>query len=260
MLTRPSLATSFFEEILSAPDRISFIRALYAPSNPTFETDWLEFKTDPGWEHLTEMWREALSGFANNQGGVLIWGIEARKDPATGIDVACGEKPVKDPLAFKSRLIELQRQGTDPPLGNVLVEHCALPGKPTRGFVVCLIPEGPFKPYGAEIKDRPQYYIRTGDSFWIAGPAILRTLFYPERRAAFEIEAHLSYELSDGAAGRASALFHCAMLITNRGSVTARDAYVILNTDLKREWLGDLDTPSRQRGHCTPVRSAICAG
>jgi hypothetical protein len=160
----PSLARQFFEQFLAATDRVAFIRNLYDPADPVSETDWLDFKQqpspnlkDPKWR---EMWVEALAGFANNAGGVLVWGIDARKDPATNVDAACGERPVDNPSGLKSRLTELQRQATDPPLANVEIEPVPLPADPGKGFVVCFIPEGPFKPYRTEDGRRSQFPLR----------------------------------------------------------------------------------------------------
>ena len=68
--------------MLAAPDPAAFIRDLCSLKPPTFEDDWLDFKNHPGTgneEKVKEMWGEALSGMANNQGGVIIWGVDARK-------------------------------------------------------------------------------------------------------------------------------------------------------------------------------------
>ncbi|HJT76274.1 MAG TPA: RNA-binding domain-containing protein, partial [Gemmataceae bacterium] len=83
MTPSPSLARGFFEQITQSRDPVAAVRDLINSSPPTAETDWLDFKT----EHLDpkqrdrktrETWSEALGGFANNQGGVLIWGVDAR--------------------------------------------------------------------------------------------------------------------------------------------------------------------------------------
>ncbi len=112
----PSLAREFFDQIRTAADPVAFLTGLVNPANPTFEGDWLDFKTQPDKDlkapKWREMWVEALAGFANNAGGVLVWGIDARVDPATKVSAACGVKPVDNPAGVKSRLIELQRQAT----------------------------------------------------------------------------------------------------------------------------------------------------
>jgi hypothetical protein len=230
MADAPSLASDFFDRITGAPDSVAFLRALINSTPPTFETDFLDFKADPGDERNRKaVWYEALSGFANNEGGVLVWGIDARKDPATNIDAACAEVPVTNPTAFQSRLIELQRAGTNPPLGNVRIRSCELPDKPGTGFVVSLIPEGPFKPYRAEIQGRPQYYLRAGDSFIIPTPSMLRVLFYPRTYAVFQVKAILRAEL-DRTTRRPERIV-AQFTVANVGTGTPRDACMLIDVE-----------------------------
>jgi hypothetical protein len=224
----PSIAKDFFDQIRSDPDPIAFINGLINASPPTYETDWLDFKQqprpilkDPKWR---EMWVEALGGFANNQGGVIIWGIDARKDPSNNIDAACGARPVDNPAGLKSRLTELQRQATDPPLANVEIEAYELPSAPGTGFVVCFVPEGPFKPYRSEDGRKSQYHVRSGDNFTVLSRSMLSTLFYPRSRAVFHLEAVLSFKLEyrGRGPGRGTKVT-LAISTTNKGTATARD-------------------------------------
>jgi hypothetical protein len=126
MPNTPTLAEQLFDEIKKHPghpDSAAYLKAMVDPTAPVFESDYLDFKTNPDNDSkLKEMWYEALSGFGNSGGGVLIWGIDAHNDKTTGIDAACAVEPVKNPQALKSRLIELQRGATDPPLGSVPIE------------------------------------------------------------------------------------------------------------------------------------------
>lgn len=123
----PSLARNFFERITKAGDPVAAIRSLINLTQPTFENDWLDFKRehpDPNQRDPKRIWSEALGGFSNNQGGVLIWGIDARKTRVGGveIDAAFGECLMNNPQGVKSRLIELQRDATNPPTTNVEIE------------------------------------------------------------------------------------------------------------------------------------------
>src|SRR5438552_3985837 len=101
-----SLAREFFNAISQDANPYLKLAALVASQPPTFETEWLDFKgadrlDDEG---IKEIWSKALSGFANSGGGVLIFGIDARKDQSSGID--CAHKLALSPkaLALKSRL------------------------------------------------------------------------------------------------------------------------------------------------------------
>jgi hypothetical protein len=236
MAERPSLAEELFEKIKSQLDPAAFLKAMADPASPpTFESDYLDFKAkpdpDPKNSKLKEIWYEALSGFGNSGGGVLVWGIDARKDPATGIDAACAVKPIQNPNGFKSLLIELQRGATDPPLGDVKIETWE--SSPGEGFVVCLIPSGLFKPYRAEVSGKKQFIMRSVDTFYVPSVAVIRSLFYPQSHAVFRVQANLTWTLGlkeQPCPDRAR--FSCGVYIHNQGTATARDAYLILQTNL----------------------------
>jgi hypothetical protein len=97
-----SQALHFFQMIAHAERPAEYLRSLVKSNPPSFESEWLDFKgaaqltatrqppevAGKNAEKVKEIWSEALSGFANTQGGVLVWGIDAPKDPATGIDAA----------------------------------------------------------------------------------------------------------------------------------------------------------------------------
>ncbi len=237
----PSMARAFFDQIRTAADPIAFIRSLVNPTLPTYETDWLDFKRQPSTDlkhaKWRDMWVEALAAFANNQGGVIIWGIDARKDPATNVDAASGEKPVANPAGVKSRLIELQRQATDPPLANVEIDAYEIASAPGTGFVVCLVPEGPFKPYRAEDGRKSQYYIRAGDNFVIMSRSVLQSLFYPRSQVVFRAKADLSWDLNRGCLpnGDHVAAMSCKVELVNRGTATAKDAFILLESNIRSE-------------------------
>jgi hypothetical protein len=74
-----------------------------------------------------------------------------------------------NPQALKSRLIEFQRGAVDPPLANVEIEAFPLPDNPSKGFVVCYTPEGPFKPYRSEQAGQ-RWFLRAGDSTQVMTP------------------------------------------------------------------------------------------
>jgi len=176
-----SQAKEFFNKIndMNDADGFQFIKNLINTESPTYESDWIDFK---GAEQLDdkkpkEIWSKAISGYANSGDGILLWGIDARKDESTNIDCARSLSLVKNPQEFISRLKELQRHSTEPPVKNI--EYKDVNNNDEKGFVVCYIPESPFKPYRAEAAGR-NYYIRAGDSFQVPSVSLLRTLFYPE--------------------------------------------------------------------------------
>lgn len=192
-----SLARAFFDNLL-AGDRIANIRKLINANPPVQECDWFDVKCENPKQrdekNTRKIWSEALGGFANNQGGVLIWGLDARKTQIDGqeIDCICGEAPILAPEAFRSKLTEWQRQATDPILPNVETVAVSLPEDATKGFIVCFIPEGVHKPYRSEYADR-NYYLRAGDNTVVMSRSVLASMFYPKSKAVFCVRALMRY-------------------------------------------------------------------
>lgn len=162
----PSQARLFFDSIVKDADPVAAIRKLITTPPSVFEEEWLDFKVEDSNPRVSEkknkeIWSEALGGFANNQGGVLIWGVDARKEDHGGvkIDAACGESLISNPIGLKSRLKDLLTAATDPPLAGVEIEPYGIPGNPGKGFVVCYVPKGDLKPYRSDQFDR-NYHVR----------------------------------------------------------------------------------------------------
>jgi Putative DNA-binding domain len=217
-MATPSQAHHLYERIVNAVDPVSEIRKFYAKGTEQEETDWLEFKTLPDQNvdaKLKSLWAESLCGFSNNTGGVLVWGIAARKN-ANDVDAACGEMLVKNPKAVKSRLIELQGDSVTPPPTNVLIH--VVEAATGDGFVICFVPEGQFKPYRAE--DKRQYVIRAGDRFVVMSTAMLRSMFFPKSQAAFKIWAIATISRRHS--------MEIEFQIANAGNATATDMYVAI--------------------------------
>lgn len=226
---RPSIARDFFLQITRASDPVAAIKSLVGATPPEFETEWRDFKgaAQISDQDAKRTWSKALAGFANTQGGVLIWGIDARKDHATGIDAACGLSLVKNPSAFKSRLNELHHQATEPPVLDVEIEAYSIAGTSDEGFVVCYIPESPFKPHRAEHAER-QYFIRVGDDFVVPSVSLLRNLFFPQSRCRLVPKLTASCMVENG-----QMRYHIKGVLHNVGSATAFDTLVITHYSVK---------------------------
>jgi hypothetical protein len=57
----------------------------------------------------------AISGFANSDGGILVWGVDARKNPdRDDADCACGKKEIQSLSLFVSKLNEFTGEAVNP--------------------------------------------------------------------------------------------------------------------------------------------------
>lgn len=235
---RHSTAHQFFDRIKSSPNPVAFIKGLVNRESPVFEGEWLEFKgatslkSSANEKSIREIWAKSLSAFANTEGGVLVWGIDARKDRVSDVDFASDLSPCSNPAWLKSRLLELHHDATDPPVGGVEIEHFADPFDDGAGFVVCLIPESGFKPHRAEqVKNKP-YYIRAGDDFVIPSPALLRQLFFPHTHSFLWVEVAADWNASITTGEWGDAQEHAEVTfkvrLHNSGTATAREVYVVV--------------------------------
>lgn len=218
-----SAAQNYFRQITSASDPAAFLSALVSTSPPTFETEWLDFKGNPKPQHVQEIWSKSISAFGNTEGGVLIWGIDARRNEE-GIDCAADLSLIEDAAKLKSQLLELQHQVTDPPVSGVAVEHFRIGPKTLEGFVVCLVPESQVKPVRADrVKNKP-YYIRVGTSAVIPSPSLLRSLFYPQSKS--KLKLFVTPTLPFGSQPEFDAKFE--VTIQNQGPATAHDVQIVM--------------------------------
>jgi len=103
----------------------------------------------------------ALSGFANSEGGLIVWGVDARANE-DGIDCVCGMLEIKSLSTFLSKLNEYTSQLVSPIVDGVL--HRKIPSSEDRGFAVTLIPESVTGPHMAKGQEY-RYYKRSGSSF-----------------------------------------------------------------------------------------------
>lgn len=106
---------------------------------------------------------KALSGFANSDGGILVWGVDATKD-TDGINAASEILWVKGPEAVLSRLQSLTGQAVVPLVNGVLHELVWDKDR-MNACIKTLIPSSDLTPHRAMFGLK-QYYKRSGDSFY----------------------------------------------------------------------------------------------
>lgn len=104
-----------------------------------------------------------LSGFANSDGGIAIWGVDASKDQDNGVDCATAESPIPDLPLFLSRLQNLTGEAVAPLVDGVV--HEAIDVGSGSGFAKTLVPPSDSGPHMARAGEG-RYYKRSGDSFY----------------------------------------------------------------------------------------------
>jgi len=164
----PSAAVALFEQISTAG--YPWIQGACQEKTP--ETLHLDFKNkatpdQAGAERKDfASLAEALSGFGNSEGGVIVFGVDARK-PAGDQDVPDGadsEKPITAISRFRTDLEGQVAQLTSPPVPGVRFLTLKVDPSVDKGFLVVLIPEGDNPPYMSQ-RGRT-YHGRAGSSFF----------------------------------------------------------------------------------------------
>jgi Putative DNA-binding domain len=169
----------------------------------------LDFKTvrDPGMTSGDDKRNFAcsVSGFANSAGGLIVWGVEARKNPA-GVDCAVSLKQIPSPRTLLTRLNSLSGEATEPSVDGTL--HRVVEADPDNGFVLTLVPESDRGPHMAKLGEN-RYYKRSGDSFYRMEHYDIADMFARRRQPVLEVFWRLTglYEIHIGLrnVGRATA-------------------------------------------------------
>jgi hypothetical protein len=105
---------------------------------------------------------KCLSGFANSSGGIMVWGVDARKN-AQGIDCASATVEIAPIRLFVARLNELTGEAASPIVEGV--RHKSIAVTRDSGFAATLVPESDSGPHMAKLGE-DRYYKRSGDSFY----------------------------------------------------------------------------------------------
>lgn len=116
---------------------------------------------------------KALSGFANSEGGVLIWGVTARR-VAGGQREQAEKDPVGDAAGFRT-LIEGALSGESIPSLSTVIVHHVFEGAGPAGYVAVLVPASMIGPIRATRTDK--YHLRSGASFGVVPHAVLSGMF-----------------------------------------------------------------------------------
>jgi hypothetical protein len=166
----------------------------------------------------------ALSGFANASGGIIVWGIVARKRGPDQPDVACEVKEIDDLPTFLSRLNEQTAMSVRPAVDGVI--HRGIRGGDTRGFAATLVPESDSGPHMAMAREG-RYYKRAGSAFLAMEHFEIADMFGRRRRPKLSLSLHLRAggEMAKGS-GMVEHHGKIMLVVTNEGRAAAKNLYV----------------------------------
>ncbi|MES2726499.1 MAG: ATP-binding protein [Bacteroidota bacterium] len=167
---------------------------------------------------------KCLSGFANSQGGIIVWGVKASTNKE-GIDVAHTLKPIKEVVKFENYLKRNEGRAIVP---SVLgIEYKTLIKEGNEGYLLIYVPESDRAPIMAQ-HDK-HYYKRSGDSFYICEHFDIVDIF--NRKTSPQLEVTLtkeSFNIFD------NEMYVGFVTIKNIGSVSAK--YIELSLNVNRPY------------------------
>lgn len=225
-----SRATELFERIESLG--VEALKALYQDQkNEELFLDYKRIATVPGNRGLhpddRANLKKALSGFANADGGVLIWGLGTSK--VNGPDRLALPVPYSDAAGFAGLVDDAISGCTFPPVPGVRSIPVRESSGP-EGFVATLIPASPHVPHQTA-DDQRAYYMRVGSSFGHVPHNVLAGLFgRPPRPTIFlnlAVEPiNIERTRVEGVSVTSSFTLTFSAMCVNNSGVVARDAYV----------------------------------
>jgi hypothetical protein len=103
---------------------------------------------------------KALSAFANSMGGLLLWGVDARRDAISGLDVVRDFHPITDLRRFESEAHALSSEALMPRINNVAIEAIEEPVGSGVGYLAIYVERSDRRPHYCQVKDVRGYYRR----------------------------------------------------------------------------------------------------
>ena len=217
-----SAARTIFDQFVTS----GWASIIEAVTRRRVETLHLDFKRkqDPASPECSredrKIFSEALSGFANAEGGVIVWGVDARRQE--DIDCAVGIIPVVGPAALAVTLAQLTPEMVSPPVPGV--EHVALedPSTVGSGVVISFVPESDGTPHMARGPGLHRYYRRTNDSFRVLEHYEIADLFGRRAHPVLAVRTEWSIEMQSRSGAEMTAHAKVRFVLENRGRGLAR--------------------------------------
>ena len=131
---------------------------------------------------------KAISGFANSSGGIVIWGVDCRRN-SSGNEVA-EKHPLLDAGGFNTKLQAAISRTTIPAHPGVQVLSFDEPGMSPAGYVVVYVPQSHIGPIRSLVTNH--YHVRTGSDFGFVPHDVLAGMFgkAPQPNADLNLISH----------------------------------------------------------------------
>ena len=212
----------------------------------TQETVELDFKTKTDAtngrfaDSDKRVFAKALSAFSNSAGGLLIWGVDARK--VDEVDCAQAAAPIANVEAFQSQAQSLIGQLLRPHHDGIRLGVIASRAAAGSGFLLVAVERSERRPHRSEAANQRQYFKRAGDNSFEMEHYDIEDSF---RRSTIP-ELSVEYSLAPGIfitdiRQSVSQSVNFLIGLRNAGRLSARGAFV----SVPGEWTPDQHTIER---------------
>jgi hypothetical protein len=162
---------------------------------------------------------KVISGFANSNGGIVIWGIKASLNEK-GQDVAKELKPIMELTKFLNFLNRSEGQVVIPTV--IGIEHTKIETSYDEGFIKTYIPASDNAPHMALNGDK-HYYKRSGDSFSICEHYDIMDMLNRKTTPTLEV---MILDRTDGGIGAGKKQYSKVIAIKNTSRSIAKFPYL----------------------------------
>ena len=184
----------------------------------------LDFKTvaDVRFEHDDRKnLARALAGFANSDGGIIVWGLATAKT-ADGIEYATGRQPITPLSTFMAKLSQVTGEAANPAVSGVVHRRLVTAGD--AGLAVTYVPPSDFGPHMAKCGE-DRYYRRSGDRFARMEHFEIADMFGRRPQPKLEFYERRAAGSSGGGPGGSWAEVNVFLGIRNTGRGVAKAPY-----------------------------------
>ncbi|MGE7157543.1 AlbA family DNA-binding domain-containing protein [Methylorubrum rhodesianum] len=199
-------------------------------SERTLETVQLDFKTkkNPNSGRFDDedkkVYGKALSAFANSSGGLLIWGVDARKGP-DGVDCAQAPgMPISDIEQFHAEAIRFSGDLLIPRHEGIVTAIIPCAQVSGAGYLLVQVDRSERRPHRCEAKGDKHYYKRAGDSSFAMEHYDIEDAFRRFAVPTLKLGVRFSTAMRDGQNRILKG--HLEIYLENPSSMTAKMPYL----------------------------------
>lgn len=168
---------------------VEALNRLLADAEP--ESYFLDFKTtaDDGTSNTlngpdNRNLSKAISGFGNTSGGLIIWGIDCRRDRDSGVEIP-NKAPVRNARAFASKIQSAISRTTIPPHSFAEVLFIPEADGSESGYVILHVPQSAVFPLRSLATNH--YHLRSGSDFGILPHDVLAAMLGKRPSASLDL-------------------------------------------------------------------------